>query len=130
MREMICAASLPRPFRITRSGVFLALLALRTIPIAPSAAAKDSWPARKPVSYTHLKANYYEHCCQDKARRRVIAIDDVVISVSANVGIVEIIRINVSVFIPKQFIKSEDVYKRQQSVRALGATSATNTLTT
>ena len=28
MREMICAASLPRPFRITRSGVLRALLAL------------------------------------------------------------------------------------------------------
>ena len=42
MREMICAASLPRPFKITLNGVCLALLAFLTIPIAPSAAANDS----------------------------------------------------------------------------------------
>ena len=47
MRLMIWAASLPRPFRMTRRGSLRALLALRTMPMAPSAAAKDSWPARK-----------------------------------------------------------------------------------
>ena len=41
------AASLPRPFRITRRGSLRTLLAVRAMPIAPSAAAKDSWPARK-----------------------------------------------------------------------------------
>ncbi len=41
------AASLPRPFRMTRRGTFLTLLALLAIPMAPSAAANDSWPARK-----------------------------------------------------------------------------------
>lgn len=42
---MIFAASFPRPFRITRSGRS-ALLAFFAIPIAPSAAAKLSCPAR------------------------------------------------------------------------------------
>ena len=40
------AASLPRPFRMTRRGFLRTLLALRAMPMAPSAAAKDSWPAR------------------------------------------------------------------------------------
>ena len=42
IREMICAASFPRPFRITRSGFLRTLFAFSAIPIAPSAAAKDS----------------------------------------------------------------------------------------
>lgn len=42
-----CRTSLPRPFRITRRGSLRTLLAVRAMPIAPSAAAKDSWPARK-----------------------------------------------------------------------------------
>ena len=41
------AASLPRPLRMTRRGFLRTLLALRAMPMAPSAAAKDSWPARK-----------------------------------------------------------------------------------
>ena len=43
---MIFAASFPKPFKITRSGSLRALLALRAIPIAPSAAAKLSCPAK------------------------------------------------------------------------------------
>ena len=37
---------MPRPLRMTRRGVLRTLLALRAMPMAPSAAAKDSWPAR------------------------------------------------------------------------------------
>ena len=44
---MIFAASLPKPFKITLNGSFLTLLAVLAIPIAPSAAANDSWPAKK-----------------------------------------------------------------------------------
>ena len=44
---MICAASFPRPFKITRKGFWRTLLAFSAIPIAPSAAAKDSCPAKK-----------------------------------------------------------------------------------
>ena len=47
MREMMYAASFPRPLRITRKGSLRTLLAVLAMPIAPSAAAKDSWPARK-----------------------------------------------------------------------------------
>ena len=47
IREMMYAASLPRPFRITRRGCLRTLLAFSAILIAPSAAAKDSCPARK-----------------------------------------------------------------------------------
>ena len=43
---MIFAASFPRPLRMTLKGSFLALFAFFAIPMAPSAAAKDSWPAR------------------------------------------------------------------------------------
>ena len=42
MREIIIAASLPRPLRITLRGFVLTLFALRAILIAPSAAAKLS----------------------------------------------------------------------------------------
>ena len=59
--EIIIAASLPKPLRITRRGFFLALLAVLAIPIAPSAAAKDSCPARKQKqSVSSLK----QHCAQ------------------------------------------------------------------
>ena len=37
----------PEAVRYARRGSLRALLALRTMPMAPSAAAKDSWPARK-----------------------------------------------------------------------------------
>ena len=36
-----------QPFRMTRRGFLRTLLAVFAMPIAPSAAAKDSWPARK-----------------------------------------------------------------------------------
>ena len=58
MREMIWAASLPRPFRMTRRGFLRALLAFLTMPMAPSAAAKDSWPARK---QKHLRLLAQQH---------------------------------------------------------------------
>ena len=44
--EITLAASFPRPFNITLNGSFLTLLAFSAILIAPSAAAKDSWPAK------------------------------------------------------------------------------------
>ena len=47
MRLIIYAASLPRPLRITLRGFLRTLLAVLAMPIAPSAAAKDSCPARK-----------------------------------------------------------------------------------
>ena len=43
---MILAASFPKPFNITLNGFVLTLLADFAIPIAPSAAAKDSCPAK------------------------------------------------------------------------------------
>ena len=43
---MMNAASLPSPLRMTLSGVFLTLFAVLAMPIAPSAAANDSCPAR------------------------------------------------------------------------------------
>ena len=45
--EIICAASFPNPFNITLNGSFLTLFADFAIPIAPSAAAKLSCPAKK-----------------------------------------------------------------------------------
>ena len=45
--EMIFAASFPKPFKITLNGLVLTLLAFSAILIAPSAAAKDSCPAKK-----------------------------------------------------------------------------------
>ena len=47
MRLIICAASFPSPLRITRSLFLRTLFAFAAILIAPSAAAKDSCPARK-----------------------------------------------------------------------------------
>ena len=44
---MILAASLPKPFKITLKGCLRTLLAFNAILIAPSAAANDSWPAKK-----------------------------------------------------------------------------------
>ena len=52
---------MPRPFRMTRSGVLRTLLALRAMPMAPSAAAKDSWPARKAK---HLVSSSQQHRAQ------------------------------------------------------------------
>ena len=43
---MIIAASLPRPLRMIRRGFLRTLFAISAILIAPSAAAKDSCPAR------------------------------------------------------------------------------------
>ena len=42
IREIICAASLPRPFRMQRRGSLRTLSALAAILIAASAAANDS----------------------------------------------------------------------------------------
>ena len=61
MRLMIWAASLPRPLRMTRRGSLRALLAFLTMPMAPSAAAKDSWPARKAK---HLVSSLQQHSAQ------------------------------------------------------------------
>ena len=47
MREMIYAASLPKPLRMTRKGFLRTLFAFIAMEIAPSAAAKLSCPARK-----------------------------------------------------------------------------------
>ena len=44
--DITCAASFPSPFRITLNGSFLTLFADFAIPIAPSAAAKLSCPAK------------------------------------------------------------------------------------
>ena len=44
--DITCAASFPNPFKITLNGVFLTLFAEFAIPIAPSAAAKLSCPAK------------------------------------------------------------------------------------
>ena len=49
------AASLPKPLRITLRGVWRTLSAFLAIPMAPSAAAKDSWPAKK---QKHLVASF------------------------------------------------------------------------
>ena len=57
MRLMMYAASLPRPFRMTRSGLVRTLFAFSAIPMAPSAAAKDSWPARKEANRESWRAD-------------------------------------------------------------------------
>ena len=56
-RLMIWAASLPRPFRITRRGSLRALLALRARPMAPSAAANDSCPARNAKHFVSSRSS-------------------------------------------------------------------------
>ena len=50
------AASFPKPLSITLNGDFLALFAFRAIPIAPSAAAKLSCPARK-QKHSHFSSS-------------------------------------------------------------------------
>ena len=54
---MIWAASFPKPLRITFRGSFLTLLAFIAIPIAPSAAAKDSWPAKNAKHFVSSLSN-------------------------------------------------------------------------
>ncbi len=56
---MICAASFPKPFKITLKGLFLTLLADNAIPIAPSAAAKDSCPAKKQKHSVSSSSNIF-----------------------------------------------------------------------
>ena len=61
MRLMIYAASLPKPLRITRRGSLRTLLAVRAMPMAPSAAAKDSCPAR---NAKHWVSSRQQHLAQ------------------------------------------------------------------
>ena len=66
---------MPRPFRMTRRGVLRTLFAVRAMPMAPSAAAKDSWPARKAKQVGLLAPAAWRPDCRgpdrpDAAQRR------------------------------------------------------------
>ena len=50
----------PKPFKITLNGLVLTLLAFSAILIAPSAAAKDSCPAKKDKTFQYPSSNNIE----------------------------------------------------------------------